>query len=398
MLVFGSRQETVFRQLIGPLIDEAEKRRRQRNSSDPEYHNRVEPTRNQNRLQCLVFCSTETWEPPRIDQPGHYIASPTIVSLDYLKGVVDIISASHDIYAPEIDKALGTFGQPKSAHRIDQAQKWMNPQVGGFEMSQILFENMTGLAIDFQIHFKSETIQAVIDQLYGGLTVDLPQDIPLQAYFFKGQLYDSDCRTFPKGLNQMSGREVVGFMAAIAKYGPWDPEYSPIHEHNERKNLLAKALLSATQEKISSPSFWLAARNLFEEEIDKERLALDFDHGELLMATALNILPALGFSWINQLEAGLPTMGYQEYLVDNESSKRGKRGDRSNIMPVHYKDWTAPNEEGLIKAKGEGIFDPAIDYMVPYGANPYDANLANGYWGQVREYIGQIINREIPPL
>lgn len=390
-----AQKATLFQLLIQPFIAEAEVLRGSRKENDGEYSHRVDENLNSGRINTLLFCSAETREPPLITNPGHYIASPTIVSLDYVNGLADIISFTHDIWAPDIDRAMGVFGQPGSAHRIEMAHIFLNPQVGGFNLSQKLFESMTGLAMDFQVHFKDETIQQAVDRVFDGqVQVELAQEIPLQDYFYKGELYDEAGRIFPKGKTDLNGRETVGFMSAIAQYAPGDSKYSYLHEHNERKNLVLNALLKSEKERCWNPMFWLGIKSFVEREIEEQRLAFDFDYYRLLIDTLVNVVPAATWAVFQGMEAGFPQMGIQEYIVDNGASKRGTTGDRSNVMPVHWKEWTEPGEVSKQQAENMGLFRKDLAYEVPYYGDPFSPDLVRDYWGSVRRYVARAIRRQ----
>lgn len=401
------KPESLFWLILQPFIQEAEKRRSERKLKDKEYTRRVDEELNSGRINFLIFSSGETHEPPL---EWGIIASPTSISIDYINKKVDIISLTHDIRAPEVEKVLGTLNKDRrikdSAQRLDSVllNEEAVKRMGKWELPRWVFEDATGLSIDFQIHSNDVAIQKFVDNILGGITLDLPIDMPLGPYYFsegKYQIpilrkkYDQQGRIFPKGEVRLNGRELVGFIKAIPLYQPKiDKEYSPIMEHNFRKALFFDTLLASLKEKFASGkergqlAVSLAAYIL--EQILVQDVVYDFDAVSFIVSNlgrAQEILEKFNRRGTN-IDLGFPEIRHSLYIVDKCCSADL---DKEN-MPVHWADSIdRPQEEEIKKDWGAGVFDKTVGgqklaYEVPFGGNPY-GDLISEYWQTVRAWV-----------
>ncbi len=370
------KEEKLSDVLLRPLIAEAILRREVRAKNNPDYLHRIDAELGRGRLNVLIFTSGETHEPP-LDWA--IIASPSIISIDYVNGAIDTVSLTHDIRAPEVAEVLGIKGQPRSAQRIDQAL--LNDKVGGFDLTRRVLENATGLSMDFQIHSNDTAIQKLVDNVFHGVTVYVPIRMELGAYYYKRVKYDEGGRVYFPGKHTMDGRSLVGFIKAIPTVGPKDESYSPLMEHNVRKALVFEAIQNSVKTKWSA-QFLFEVMTYAVDVISSKDVTYDFDHNDLIVRNIGNIVPEVAESVLTgrKLQTELPALRKQIYIVDLCCST-----DPGN-MPVHWANWIGPGEEIIRQDWKNGVFQEGLGYQVPYGANPY-GDLVTEYWQRVRAYV-----------
>lgn len=394
------KEGRLFNILLEPFIREAEVRRTKRAKEDPEYSRRVDAELNTGRVNFLIFGYGETYEPPAITEPGTIIGSPSLISINYLTGEMQIISLTHDIRAPEVEKALGTLGKrlPGSAKKIDQA--YLDSKVGNLELMRLTLENATGLAIDFQFAFSDIAIQKLIDNVFQGIEVDVPVEMELAPYYYQGTLHDEKKRRFSKGKVKLNGQEVVGYIKAIPTVNPGEkitdgrPPYSPPMEHNKRKMNVIEGLMSTTRARFS-PGLLKTINDYFDGEAKTKEMEFDFNYRELLGKGLLNAIGEWAKSSLpggKSLDASLPEITGERYLVDRCCST-----DPENT-PVHWHYWSpqVPGEEKLGEDYlSKKVYDQSREmaYEVPYGGNPY-GDLIDDYWFGVRTYIKKFLLKQ----
>lgn len=376
------RQGTLFELLLQPFIKESLKRRAEAANKEPEFYKRVDKELNEGRVNFLLFGYGETHEPPLVERA--IIASPTIVSVDYRNKKIDIVSLTHDIRDPLVEEVLGIKGKPKSVQRLDQSllNKEAVQKVGKFRLPQLSLENATGFSIDFQVHMSDNAIQRLVDDVIGGVTIDVPINETLGAYYYKGIKYDDGGRVFKKGKVTLNGREVVGFIKAIAALGPKDKEYSPLMEHNVRKALVFEALKTDLITQLDSLAFKakLAAFISTENFVTKE-VALDFSSMEFVvsnLSVAVSSLERLKQG--DNKNLGVFPIRRELYAVDACCSS-----DPTN-MPVHWATATIiDGEQRMREDIKNGVIPEGLGLEVPYGGDPY-GDLVD-YWRAVRLWV-----------
>jgi len=89
----------------------------------------------------------------------------------------DIISFTHDIRAPEIERELSKRGVKPTALRIDSAYN-----MGGFKLMRKVIEDATGLSIDFQVTFRDAAIQRLVDNVFDGIQVTAPMAFDVHPF------------------------------------------------------------------------------------------------------------------------------------------------------------------------------------------------------------------------
>ena len=112
--------DTQFERVLHPLLLEAIRHRQANAAEDPTYWKRIDPRLNSTRLNFLLFGYGETHEPPLTERA--FIGSLTVFSYDYATRQIDLVSLTHDIRAPEIERYLHSLGQQQVGPiKIDQA-------------------------------------------------------------------------------------------------------------------------------------------------------------------------------------------------------------------------------------------------------------------------------------
>src|SRR5207247_6818882 len=130
---------THFERGFRPFLLEANRHRKANAAEDPAYWSRLDPKLNATRLNFLLFGYGETHEPPLTERA--FIGSLTIFSYDYTTRQIDLVSLTHDIRAPEIERYLyDQTHQPIGPIKIDRAYN-----TGGVDLMPRNTEYATGL-------------------------------------------------------------------------------------------------------------------------------------------------------------------------------------------------------------------------------------------------------------
>jgi hypothetical protein len=354
-------------------VSEAGKRRAERAKSDPEYLKRVDQVLNEGRVNFLLFGYGETHEPPVTEK--EIIGSQTIVSYDLETREADIISLTHDIRAPEIERAFWKPGQKYHALRIDQAYN-----IGGFKLMRRTLENATGLAVDFQITFRDRAIQSLVDDVFGGVEVQVPVEFRTQPFYLDGKKYDKGY--FPQGVQRMDGKRVIQFIKTVPITEGY---YGKPLEHNVRKHLVFTALLESVRRNYKERKFWLGGTTFLTKELVTGAIVYDFDPLPLMInniGETAGGIEKLATAQTRDLE--MPTIDTTLYIVDPAHGDGGVtwiEGDAAT-NPVTKKDI-------------EAQVYPHMAFEVPRNANPY-GDLVIEYWQSVRSVVRDSLLPEKP--
>lgn len=361
----------LFDTLLTPFINEAKKRRADLVKHDPAYLQRVDPALNQGRINFLLFGYGESHEPPVTEKA--IIGSQTILSYDLRTHQVAILSFTHDIRAPEIEREMFKRGIQTPPIRIDQAYN-----VGGFKLMRQVMEDATGLAIDFQITFKDSVLQDLVDQVFQGVRVDVPMAFDVQPFYLDDKKYAQG--HFDKGLQTLNGRQVIQFIKTV----PVDAgAYDKTLEHNARKALVLQALLQSLTQNYADRGFWLRASGLVASQLVSGAIVYDFDPLALIVnnigATTAGLQRALNATSLN-----VPRIAREKYIVDSAQGDGGVQWVKANAAenPITQKDIES------------GVY-PSLDMEVPINANPY-GNLTQEYWTSVRALVRSALTA--PPV
>ncbi len=361
----AAAHDSLFDSLMVPLANEANRRRAEYAKSDPEHSRRVIRELNADRVNFLLYGYGETHEPPRTERA--IIGSQTIVSYDLKARRADVISLTHDIRAPEIERELAKRGVKTRAVRIDQAYS-----VGGFKLMRLTLENATGLAIDYQVSFRDAALSNLIDGVFGGVEVDVPMAFDVHPFYLDGKKYDKG--QFAQGVQRLSGRQVVQFIKTVPIA---EGAYHPSLEHNVRKALVLDALMQSVGENYRERMFWLKGSAFLTGELLTGSITYDFDPIVLIVnnigATTASFQKVMGRTTSDAVR--LPAIGQTRYVVDPAHGDGGVQWAAANaaVNPITKKDIE------------NGVY-PSLDFEVPIDANPY-GNLVTEYWPSVRSLV-----------
>jgi len=357
--------------MMKPLAREAFKHRAERTKNDPDFIKSVDPELNKDRVNFLLYGYGETHEPPVTEKAT--IGSYTIVSYNLVTRKADIISFTHDILAPEVERAFWKPGDKVQALRIDQAYP-----VGGFPLQRLVMRHATGLAIDYQISFRDSAIADVVNDVFEGVEVDVPVNFEVQPFYLDGKKYGQG--TFVKGVQRMDGKRVIQFIKTVPVTEGY---YGKILEHNTRKHLVFSALLDSLKRKQSDPRLWLNMSGFVTKQLVSGAVAYDFDPIPLAVNNIRETTTTLS-QFAQNKDAGIPMPNVRRsiYIVDPAHGEGGVRWVEGDALanPISKKD---------IESK---VY-PHMAYEVPPGGNPY-GDLVTEYWGPVRMLVNRTLLSE----
>ncbi len=363
------RNDSLFVTLIKPFANEAQKRREERTKKDPEYAKRVDKELNEGRVNFLLYGYGETHEPPATERG--IIGSITIISYNMQTEQADIISLTHDIRAPSIEAELRAERKRLYAQKIDQAYP-----VGGFRLMRRVLENATGLSIDFQVAFKDIVIQRFIDNVFGGVEVDVPTDFDVHPFYLDGIKYPA--AHFLKGRQKFDGKQVIQFIKTVPLTQGY---YGKPLEHNVRKHIIFYALLNSLSNHSTENQFWLRGSAFLTGELVTGAIAYDFDAVSLAVNNVGSTIPQLGRFVSKRRSAGLgiPKIHRTIYVADPANGDGGVQWVSANaaVNPITQND-----------LREEKYLTP--DMTIPINANPY-GDLITEYWPSVRSLVKKSI-------
>ena len=361
--------DTLFDRLLAPFVSEAQNRRQARARADPDFLKRVDPDLAADRVNFLLFGYGETYEPPF---NSDIIGSYTIISFDTRTGKADLLALTHDLRAPEVERALADDGHRVGAVKIDQAYN-----VGGFELMRRTVEDATGLPVDFQISFKDALLGKFVDRALGTLPVDVPEAFDAAPFYLDGQRYAG--AHFAQGPQALNGTQVIQFVKTL--------ESGDVQsfQRNTRKELVLAALLDALTAHCADRAFWVKASAFALQEQWSGDVAYDFDPVTLLAGNIGQLWPAQPAGQGRSC-AGAPQIGRSAYIVDPQSGDGGVRWAESDatLNPITQKDIAA----GVYGAGGLGV-------AVPLDGNPY-GDLVTDYWTSVRLLVKDTLEPDAP--
>jgi hypothetical protein len=357
-----ARADSLLDAVMVSLANEAQRRRAETARRDPEFHKRIDATLNEDRVNFLLFGYGETHEPPFTERA--LIGSHTLISYDTRTHAADIVSFTHDIRAPEVERELAKRGEKSTAQRMDRAYF-----VGGLNLQRKMIENATGLAVDYQIVFRDAVIQRSIDELFEGIRVIAPMAFDVHPFYLDGVKYPGG--HFPQGPQTLNGRQAIQFIKTVPVA---EGMYDKVLEHNARKSLVFDALLRALGEKYNDRAFWLKGATFGARELLSGALVCDFD-ALALIADTITHAPTRLTGAPNRL----PQIRHSLYIVDPAHGDGGVQWVNANAAenPITRKDIEA------------GMY-PTLAMEVPLNANPY-GDLVTGYWTSVRALVKETL-------
>ncbi len=368
----ASRSDTLFDALLKPFAAEAQKRRDERARQDAGYYKRIDKPLNEGRVNFLLFGYGETHEPPATEIA--IIGSYTLVSYDTRAGVVDMVSFTHDIRAPEIENVVYKDGKGRRAIRMDQAYN-----AGGFKLMRQVLEDATGLSVDFQVAFKDVVIARLVDDVFAGVGINNPAEFKVHPFYLDGKKYPR--ATFAAGRLKLNGAQVIQFIKTVPVSEGY---YGRTLEHNYRKHQILRALLDTLSTQSADRGFWLRGSGFVAAESVKGAIAYDFDPITLAVSHVTSTVSEIGRYVARGTRGGLglPEIQRTIYVVDTAHGDGGVRWVSSD---AHYGNPIAQQD---IKT---GVYN-TLDYEVPINGNPY-SDLVTDYWQSVRTLVKDALMR-----
>jgi hypothetical protein len=356
----------LFQSLMKPFIAEGLRARAERAGSDPTYSQRVDEALNADRVNFLLFGYGETHEPPMTER--QFIGSYTILSYDYEAGTIHLVSLTHDIRAPEIERYFQARGEQNPGPiKVDRAFGF-----GGFELMRQTLEDATGLSIDFQVAMKDAALGALTDEVFRGISVNVPMDFAVNPFYLDGKKYPEGA--FARGVQKLDGTRVIQFIKTV----PVEQVYDKLLEHNARKHLVLKSMMDALAEKSDDMLFWWRALQFLNKQTANQSVACDFDVKSFLVNNVNEIVGTahLALATGKSPASAMPEIDHTIYIVDPGSGDGGVQWVRSNarINPVTRKD-----------VESGKYTDVAME--VPFNGDPYADDLVTHYWADTRATI-----------
>lgn len=382
--------QTITQFLLRELINENIKRTASQRQINPvEYDKRIDKDLNAKRLNILFWGSGISHEPPFDKLP---IASPLIISIDLAQNKIDTVSITHDVWVPLIDRTLGIFGQANSANRLDQAilNKEAGAKFGGqFALSQRVIENATGLAINFQIHLDDQVIKNFVDQVAGGsLVVDVPIDMPLDAYYMEDGIHYPQGWLVPHGLIRLNANDVVGYIKDVPTVSPGQKDtkgnslYDPRMEHSARRTAVIKGILNYAQNHLLDLGFTFRLTSFLKSlNNNPDQFSTNFDFQSLCLNSISTMATNLVSLGNTSLE--LPGFRHSPYAVDPCCTTDPNPLDE----PLRWVDVAILNGNKSVRiARDTHILKSGLSYEVPLGADPFNPDDLV-YFQSVRDWV-----------
>jgi hypothetical protein len=350
----------VVDRLLDTFGREADRRRAESFAADPARAKRVDARLNETRVNILVYGYGETHEPPLTERA--FIGSYTVISYDRHWREFSLVSLTHDIRAPEIERRVNS----RTAMKIDQAFK-----IGGFELVREVIESATGLAIDFAVSVPDEQIAALIDSVYHGIDVQNPKAFSVHPFYLGGVKYPAG--SFAAGKIHLDGKAVLQYIKTvpIERAGTQDKQL----EHNVRKHRVFRGLVEATKANAANPLFLGRLLAFLNEQGRDERIQTDFDVRSLVISTVGGAIGSVGGALLaGNTSVAVPEIAKTMYIHDPAAGDGGVRWVRGDPNPITRRDVAA------------GRY-PDPNMAVPVNANPAAADLVQGYWASLRAVV-----------
>lgn len=356
--------DTQFERVLRPLLNAAKRRRQARAAEDSTYWTRNDPRLNSTRLNFLLFGYGETHEPPLTERA--FIGSVTIFSYDYARRQIDLVSLTHDIRAPEIERYLRSQGQRTVGPiKIDRAYGF-----GGFDLMRRTLEDATGLVIDYQLAFREAAIASATDDVFGGLDVQVPMSFKVNGFYLDGVKYPAG--EFQQGVQRLNGVHVIQFIKTV----PVEEHYDAALEHNARKHLVFRSLMDALQSHTGDVAFLGKAALFFSGQVAAESIAYDFDLRSLVVDNMRGLM--MDFARPESSDKEVPGVNRTIYVVDPASGDGGVQWVTAN---AHDNSVTAQDIAAHVYNE--------LAMEVPYHGNPYADDLVGHYWADVRQVVSR---------
>jgi len=369
----GMGKKSPLEAFLEPLIKEAQARRRERRAGDPTgYDRRIDQRLNQDRVNVLLFGYGVTYE----SRDGAIIGSHTVVSINTRTTTVDVVSLTHDVLAPEIERYHRARGEVMKGTKIDGAYA-----TGGFDLQRLVVEDATGFSVDFQLNVDELFVKHLVDTSFGKIEVDNPQDFDALPFILEGQTYGE--KHFPKGKLELDGFEAMRYMKALSK------AYDRKIERNVRKHLVFRALAEAVEAHHTSPLWLVVTGGLLASEIKDGRLRGDFQIDDLVLknlGTIAEIVRSRAASGASR-EPVVPRFDTSLYVVNPLAGDGG-------VWWI-WEEAMVNNPRLLADLRGGAYPDEAIE--IPVGGDPDAPDLVGHYWRSVRALVEKTVPHQTEP-
>jgi anionic cell wall polymer biosynthesis LytR-Cps2A-Psr (LCP) family protein len=354
--------------VVSTLGREAIARRQDRSQNDPNFLKRIDPDILEGRVNVLLYGYGETHEPPLTERA--LIGSITVASIDLASRNVSLISFTHDIRAPEIERyqaAKASFdGYPIKMYRAYP--------IGGFDLMRQTVEDATGLPIDFQIAFSESMIAEIVDKVFGGITVNVPADFEVDPFYLDSVKYSG--RKFSRGEQVMDGSTVIQFIKTVPIADPGAKYYGRALEHNARKYLVFQGMAKWLKENTRGPGFYLSFVRLLTENRSSGNIDFDFEPESVFIHNLGGMATIMKSFFFNSGDS-LPDISKSLYVVDPAHGDGGVQ-------------WVNASQAPAIKAEIAAGKYPDRAIEVPMNANP-NGDLTKDYWTSVRSLVKKML-------
>jgi hypothetical protein len=239
-------------------------------------------------------------------------------------------------------------------------------------LMRLVTEDATGFSVDFQLAFQDSVVKQVVDDVFGGLSVDVPFPFEAEAIYFQNVRYPP--KHYTRGRQQMNGLEAVQFIKAVQSQGiPYDAG----KELAIRKQIVVQAMLNATKKEATNPIFWGKVYAFLKGTVQQKEVEYDFDAPALLFKS-------IG-SYVSQAARGQAlrlSLDKSLYIVDAGLGDGGVEWVMGSANPLMVSDLK------------KGLYDADKYLSVPLAnADPYAVDLVRSYWPSVRQLIRQKLIR-----
>ncbi|MBI2601198.1 LCP family protein [Candidatus Daviesbacteria bacterium] len=364
-------------ELLKPFVEQAYRKRAERERNDPEYSKRVDKELSDNTVNAVLWVY---WE-EHGESYANYGGSPTVISYDLKTGKIRSVSLSRDIRTPNLEKR-------QSDGRVQTMYMRHVYREGKFDQVREVVEEATGLAIDYQMVIKDTVIRDLLDKV-GPLDVQVQKDHLTGPFKLGGQEYGP--KLIKAGPQQMDTLTAMRFILAEDE----NPDGKQ-DERSYRKNVLVKALLKKLQSKVKENYFFVKELyDLMQTEIDQGMMQPDFDRNLLSVG-----MGNLG----NLFTIGLSGLGLAKELLLNRSNVDTTipEADPQKEIIIHDPYWgdggvnRAHNIVNFQHVRGmqvESIRDEAQNgflpqhMLIPDGGDPYTSDRVNKYWQSIRKLV-----------
>lgn len=310
----------------------------------------------------LLFSYGQTFEPPF--KEVNIIGSATLYSYNLRSREISAIALTHDIRAPEIERFKSPTNQ-KVIHPIKIDQAYLT---GGFTLQRQIWQDATGLPIDYQIAFGEGAIVDLVDNVFGTIPIQNQKEFQVNPFYYNSKQYPGG--TFPKGSQRLNGLDVLKYIKTIViETGKPDPQL----EHNIRKSVVIDGVLQGIKENSYNPLFWGKMIGFIRNSSTTKEIDYDFDP----ISLGVNNIGGVGWDTISSSLSGndmsfKAKLGNTLYIVDKTQGAGGVGWVKGNPYKKTQDDLSNYTDQNM---------------EVPYNSDPYADNLVTSYWQSVRSLV-----------